>query len=222
VEFMKLGTRGVSIIFASGDAGVTGGNGDHRDADCQDEEQPGFWASFPASSPWVTAVGGTTSVPEVGWESSGGGFSNLFPRPSYQDTAVGTYFKSKIGFPSANLYNASGRGFPDVAAQAENYSIVEGGQVTGKDGTSAAAPTFAGIIGLANEARIAAGKRGLGFLNPLIYKVLGPGGAFNDITSGSNPGCGTDGFYAAPGWDPVTGFGTPSLEKIVALVLELP
>ena len=46
--------------------------------------------------------------------------------------------------------------------------------------------------------------------------------AFNDITSGSNPGCGTEGFYAQPGWDPVTGVGTPNFVKLLALYLALP
>lgn len=46
--------------------------------------------------------------------------------------------------------------------------------------------------------------------------------AFNDITNGTNPGCGTVGFYAEPGWDPVTGVGTPNFEKLVALWLDLP
>ena len=59
-------------------------------------------------------------------------------------------------------------------------------------GTSASAPTFAGLVALLNDARIAAGKPPLGFLNPLIY-LLG-GEAFNDITAGNAPGCGTPGF----------------------------
>ena len=66
-------------------------------------------------------------------------------------------------------------------------------------GTSAASPTFAGIVALLNDARIAAGKPPLGFLNPLIYSKATH--AFNDITIGSNPGCGTQGFKCAVGWD---------------------
>lgn len=46
--------------------------------------------------------------------------------------------------------------------------------------------------------------------------------AFNDITTGSNPGCNTEGFYAQPGWDPVTGVGTPDFNKLVELWLQLP
>jgi len=168
-----------------------------------------------------------SSDPEVCWEegirgASSGGFSNYWARPSYQNTAVETYFKSGTNLPEATMYNRTGAGFPDVAAQASNYVILMNSKYWNVSGTSLASPAFTAIIGLVNEARLAVGKRSLGYLNPLIYKVLGPGGAFNDITSGSNPGCGTSGFHAAPGWDPVTGFGTPNYEKIVTLVMKLP
>ena len=59
-------------------------------------------------------------------------------------------------------------------------------------GTSASSPTIAGFVALLNDARIAAGKPPLGFLNPLIYALNGEG--FTDITSGNAPGCGTPGF----------------------------
>merc|ERR1712176_1598004 len=217
VEFQKLGARGVSLIFASGDGGAAGGS--------SRSECPPFQPVFPAASPWVTAVGGTTSAYRGVWgQDSGGGFSNYWKRPSFQDAAIEAYFSNPtIRYPEASLYNNTGAGFPDVAAQATDYTVVfDGKAYQSWGGTSAAAPTFTAIIGLVNAARLAAGKRSLGYLNPLIYKVLGPGGAFNDITSGSNPGCGTSGFHAAPGWDPVTGFGTPNYEKIVALVMKLP
>merc|ERR1711865_772799 len=55
-----------------------------------------------------------------------------------------------------------------------------------------------------------------------IYKKLGPAGAFNDVTKGSNPGCDTQGFPAAKGWDPVTGWGTPDFGKIRDMVLATP
>lgn len=62
--------------------------------------------------------------------------------------------------------------------------------------------TFAGVIALLNDFRLSQGKSSLGFLNPIIYSTGVPG--FNDITSGSNPGCGTNGFTAGAGWDPVS------------------
>ncbi len=68
-------------------------------------------------------------------------------------------------------------------------------------GTSAASPTVGSLVALLNDAIFNDGGSALGFLNPLLYK-LGPG-ALNDITQGSNPGCGTDVFTATEGWDPV-------------------
>ena len=122
------------------------------------------------------------------------------------------------------VYSASGRGFPDIAAQAENFQIVVDGSTTAVDGTSCSAPvsplpsslsthsriakprapssqTVAGVISLLNDFLIAAGKAPLGFLNPLLYSTGAAG--LNDITSGSNPGCSTSGFTAVSGWDPV-------------------
>jgi len=75
------------------------------------------------------------------------------------------------------------------------------------------------VVALLNELRISKGKSSLGFLNQIIY--ANPD-AFNDITSGSNPGCNTKGFPAAKGWDPVTGFGSPNYEKLAAVVTALP
>lgn len=65
------------------------------------------------------------------------------------------------------------------------------------DGTSCSAPTFSAIVSLLNDVRFAAGKSSLGFLNPLFYQNPS---AFNDITAGNNPGCGTNGFTATQGW----------------------
>ena len=64
-------------------------------------------------------------------------------------------------------------------------------------GTSCAAPTFAGVVTLLNDLRLAAGKSTLGYLNPLLYSNPS---MLTDITQGTNPGCNTNGFEAAPGW----------------------
>ena len=85
--------------------------------------------------------------------------------------------------------------------------VNNGMTLPGVAGTSAACPTFSGVIGLLNDLRKSSGKKTLGFLNPWIYQNAA---AFNDITSGSNPGCSTQGFPAEKGWDPVTGVGTPN------------
>jgi len=78
-------------------------------------------------------------------------------------------------------------------------------------GTSASTPVIASIIALINDELLAAGKPTLGFLNPWLYANKD---AFTDVTSGSNPGCGTDGFEALSGWDPATGLGTPVYSKL--------
>ncbi|KAI9454060.1 subtilisin-like protein, partial [Lactarius psammicola] len=207
--FARLGARGVSVIFASGDDGV--GKGDCRVNDGSGRVQ--FVPEFPSSCPYVTSVGGTMAQrPEVAAELSGGGFSNYFPRPWYQDVAVPTYLRH-LGSQYDGMYNAAGRGIPDISAQAVNYYFIRNNVGLNIDGTSCAAPTVAGIISLLNDYQISRGRKPLGFLNPWLYSNAWHFGedlaGFNDITSGSNPGCGTDGFSAIAGWDPVTGLGTP-------------
>ena len=152
---------------------------------------------------------------------SGGGFSNYFPLPSYQASAVGNFMDKYAPNYGPNVYNNTGkaRGFPDVAAIGLNVATVFNGTTYGVGGTSASSPIFAGIVTLLNEARIAAGKGPIGFLNPTMY--ANPD-AFNDITIGNNPGCGTAGFNATPGWDPVTGLGTPNFGKLKQIFLALP
>lgn len=85
-------------------------------------------------------------------------------------------------------------------------------------GTSVATPAWAAILAMLNEERRRVGKGSVGFVNPVLYKHPE---VFTDITRGSNPGCGTDGFHAVKGWDPVTGLGTPDWEKLKSLFLEL-
>ena len=122
--------------------------------------------------------------------------------------------------PDAAKYNATGRGFPDISAQAMSFVIVTNKvPLPGVSGTSCASPTAAGVFGLLNDARLAAGKTTLGFLNPFIYASAS---AFNDCTSGSNLGClGVGGFPAVAGWDAVTGVGTPNFEKLKEAALKL-
>ena len=73
------------------------------------------------------------------------------------------------------------------------------------------------MISLLNDARMDAGLPTLGFLNPWLYAQGFEG--LNDIVGGSNPGCGTNGFTAVKGWDPVTGLGTPNFGLLKDLVL---
>lgn len=210
--FAQLGARGSSILFSSGDSGVGAGSCRTNDGTNRVIFQP----TFPASCPYVTAVGGTTRVnPEVAVSFSQGGFSNYFARPGYQDAAVPAFISS-IGTKFQGLFNTTGRGFPDVAAQGNGFQVILGGRRISVGGTSASSPTVAAVISLLNDFRISIGKAPLGFLNPLLYSSLVSG--FTDITSGSNPGCGTTGFTAVAGWDPVTGLGTPKFTTLQGLV----
>lgn len=147
--------------------------------------------AFPAACPYVTSVGGTTGTsPESAVSFSSGGFSDTWARPSWQEDAVSTYLNI-LGDKWDGYYNKTGRGFPDVAAQGQDFNVVDKGRNAGVSGTSASAPTFAAVIALLNALRIDAGKKPLGFLNPFIYSSGYKG--LNDITNGGSSGCtGTD------------------------------
>ncbi|KAF8263761.1 peptidase S8/S53 domain-containing protein [Lactarius quietus] len=211
--YAQLGARGVSVLFPSGNEGVGKGT-------CLPEDSDGvrFIPEFPASCPYVTSVAA---------EISGGGFSNYFGRPLYQDEAVPEFLKQLGGHPG-------GRGIPDISAQSLNFLYIIHNEVLKANGTSFATPvlpltlrsasgiqlitngqTAAGIISLLNDYLLSTDRPPLGFLNPLLYGPLRL--AMNDITYGSNPGCNTPGFDAIPGWDPVTGLGTPDFLKLQAL-----
>ncbi|KAJ5308786.1 hypothetical protein N7508_004165 [Penicillium antarcticum] len=229
--------RGLTIIHSSGDEGVGSA--------CQatDGVTPQFNPIFPATCPYVTAVGGTSDVsPEVAWNASSGGFSNYFSRAWYQNSAVEEYLKHQVTQETKEYYSKyadfEGRGFPDVSAHSlyPDYQIIAAGKTSATGGTSAAAPTFAGLVGLLNDARLRAGKPVLGFLNPFLYTKGFK--ALNDITGGASYGCGgidpqSDAavpgsliipgahWNATEGWDPVTGLGTPNFQELKKLVLTL-
>jgi subtilase family serine protease len=168
-----------------------------------------FWTRYlpnsylmPQYSPYVTAVGGTILTmssgsygSEIGWSRSGGGPSNLFSEPSWQ---------TGDGVPQ-NGY----RNIPDLALDAISYAYYWAGSDGSFSGTSAAAPTFAGIVA---DIVQAAGSR-LGFLNPTLYSLASSDASvFHDVTSGcslvmigSNV---QNGYCASVGWDFVTGWGS--------------
>ncbi|KAI0344586.1 family S53 protease [Trametopsis cervina] len=205
--YQQLGVRGTSMLFSSGDGGVSG----IQTSECTD-----FLPSFPSGCPFMTSVGATTGIPETSAFFSSGGFSNVFDLPKYQQTAVSTYL-NQFGSTNAGRFNSSGRGFPDVAAQGDKVIIVAQQEAVLVAGTSCSSPIFASIISLINDQLIAAGKSPLGFLNPFLY---GPAAStFNDITTGNNPGCGTNGFSASTGWDPITGLGTPNFQALLNAAL---
>jgi subtilase family serine protease len=220
----------VTVVAASGDKGVTSDL--HFGSTTPTKE-----VSMPAADPLVLAAGGTSLtasrttgayVGETAWNTlpgpslggdgssaSGGGFSHLFTRPRYQDSA-----------PRAGAT----RGVPDVAGDAAfntGMAVVSAGGSTGQvfarpaTGTSAAAPFWAGLVALADQLA----HRRLGFINPAIYRIAcGPQyhAAFHDITTGDNtfsfPPTKITGYKAGPGWDPVTGWGTPDARVLVPLL----
>ncbi|TFY77127.1 hypothetical protein EWM64_g6885 [Hericium alpestre] len=206
--YAQLGARGTSVLFSSGDGGVSGS---------QSQSCTAFIPTFPSGCPFVTSVGATQNVnPEIAAYFSSGGFSNYFARPAYQNAAVSSYL-AKIGAEYQGKFNATGRGFPDLSAAGVNFLIAVGGQGGLVDGTSASTPLTASIISLLNDQLIARGRSSLGFLNPLIYSNPH---AFTPITSGTNPGCNTQGFSASAGWSPVTGVGSPifsALKRVAGL-----
>ncbi|KAJ4311820.1 hypothetical protein N0V94_007762 [Neodidymelliopsis sp. IMI 364377] len=210
--FSQLGARGVSILVSSGDSGVG--------TTCKVNGKTSFETAFPASCPWVTTVGGTTgNSPENAWSSGGGGFSEVFGRPDYQNATVNKWLTADVTHSTVKTYfNSSGRAYPDISAQATNFVIVASGSAQSVSGTSCSAPTTAGIFQLLNSARISSGKKGLGFLNPWLYNTASTG--FTDIKNGKIGGCSGvisgAGFSAVAGWDPATGLGTPNYEALLA------
>ncbi|KAI5299793.1 hypothetical protein KEM55_001732 [Ascosphaera atra] len=234
-EWLKLGLRGITVVAASGDWGV---QSDKESKDgCPNDS---FAPVFPASCPYVTAVGGTGlpsgAKAEPGNEiastqfPSGGGFSNTFPRPSWQNSAVLNYFdKHDPGYEYylstgnvsldsvSGMYNRIGRAYPDISALSQKLPIILNGKPSMQMGTSGATPYIASIINMINEERLAKGMPTVGFINPILYAHPE---VFNDVKQGDNAGCNTTGFHAVEGWDPVTGLGTPDYQKLLKIFMK--
>ncbi|CAK7262474.1 hypothetical protein SEPCBS57363_000063 [Sporothrix epigloea] len=238
VEVMKLGLQGVTVVMSSGDNGVAG-----YDDYCAGDDGQIFFPDGDAVCPYVLAVGSTVvkkagpagpgEIPryvEVATDRfpSGGGFSNYFPAPGYQIQSLQNYFRDtplnftgyrnmgNANFSDAGdgVYHIGGRGYPDVSAIGDNYVIALADDWALYGGTSLAAPIWGAVLTRVNEERLAVGKRPVGFVNPALYaypEVL------NDITVGDNANCGTGGFPAGKGWDPVTGLGSPNFPRMVEL-----
>eukprot|EP01035_Chromulina_nebulosa_P018785 gene18785-24552_t len=253
-EAMKLGAIGVTITISSGDDGAPN-TGDLGNCLCNKYSGSsslawpvtgsswsgyGYFPSFPATSPYVTAVGATMG-PNTGDEeitcmsnyggviTSGGGFSQYYDRPSWQDDAVSSYFDNLQSQPTSG-YNPNGRGYPDVSLIGVEYAVVVEGSITYLYGTSCSSPTFAAMISLLNAARSRDGQPTLGYLNPTLY-YGGPNGTyFNDVTSGANRCCSNNeypivpttcclsGFNASVGWDPTSGWGSIDYTNLAELL----
>ncbi|CAM4342712.1 unnamed protein product [Lepidochelys kempii] len=225
-EFMKAAARGLTLLFASGDEGA----GCRKLAGGRHTFRP----SFPASSPYVTTVGGTAfkNPFRVTWEVtdyiSGGGFSNVFPMPDYQGLQLsGISCTRPQSCHPRSYYNSSGRAYPDLAALSDNYWVVTNRiPLPWVSGTSASTPVVGGIVALINDRRLQKGLPPLGFLNPALYKLQekGPSTALYDVTMGCHLSCldaavEGQGFCAGPSWDPVTGWGTPNFPQLLRALL---
>jgi tripeptidyl-peptidase-1 len=242
-EVCKLGLRGVTVIVSSGDDGAPGkvscyGNGGGK-KECKDFK---LHPSFPANCPFVTSVGATmgpeksleeeevaaepgdSTKPWFWWDvTSGGGFSRVFPRPAWQYRVVKKYLFGEHNTAAGDT-ETWGRGYPDVSFLGYHYEMWLNGENVTVSGTSASAPAFASLISLINGLRVQRGLPKLGFLNPLLYnKIMSH--SYNDIVKGKNtcclgdPHCCDLGYYAAPGWDPVTGLGSPDIGKWLDILL---
>ncbi|KAJ7484520.1 subtilisin-like protein [Mycena latifolia] len=233
VEYAKLGLMGVTFLYSSGDNGVAGNNGVCLNSDgTQSIGGQVFNPSFPATCPFVTSVGATqvnpgadVTDPESACERvifSGGGFSNYFAMPDFQKGVVPSYLTANPPPYAATVYNATGksRAYPDLSANGANYVVAVDDQFGLVFGTSASTPVVGAMLTMINDARLSRGKSPVGFINPTIYSPAFRG-AFTDITTGTNPGCGTSGFATAAGFDPVTGLGTPIFPKLLELWLLL-
>ncbi len=162
--------------------------------------------NYPASSPHAIGVGGTTVLGpgpnEIAWYAGGGGASLLEAVPAFQKRAGGSFLGSQ-------------RGVPDVSLDADpnsGYRVIVSGQEIVAGGTSASAPAWQGIWARAQGAH----GSPLGFAGPVIYTTE-PSSAFHDIVLGTN------GMYpATPGYDYVTGRGTPDVSAFVATVAQAP
>jgi subtilase family serine protease len=246
--YVSAASNGVTVLGSSGDGGSAndrktpvgkGGSG-----------IPVPTVVWPASDPLVTGVGGTylctdatnttsrvlddvsppancqnQSQEEVGWIASGGGFSHVFAKPSYQDT-----------LPAGSTAIGSMRGVPDIALQASSRTGAlvyvslppsgNGGLNCGGTpcstgwydigGTSLSCPQWAGLVGIADQVA----GHGLGLINPALYTLAANPTSyaddFFDVTTGNNQADpSVPGYPATTGWDPVTGLGTPNAANLV-------
>lgn len=156
--------------------------------------------------------------------TTGGGFSNYTSRPSWQDTQVTQYLNSGSIFPPDQFFWPSNRAYPDVSAVGSRILIVIDGAVSVTAGTSASTPIFSAVITLINDARMGAGKKPLGFLNPTLYQA--PANAFTVINEGNN--CCTIGYCCEygygnnNGYSAVNGLGTPDFPNLLSYYLSIP
>jgi subtilase family serine protease len=233
--FVSAASNGVTVLASTGDFGTA--NPGKTPVE-NPSTIPFPTVNWPSSDPLVTAVGGTylctnpvtgigvdsvdpptncqanPGIREIGWIDSGGGFSHIFAKPSYQTT-----------LPAGSTPIGTMRGVPDVGFQASSRTgplVYATGAGAGGwfivGGTSCSSPQFAGLVAIADQIA----GHGLGLINPTLYALAaGPnyGTYFYDVTTGNNQAAPTvPGFPATTGWDPVTGLGTPNAAALVPVL----
>ncbi|HWY32749.1 MAG TPA: S53 family serine peptidase, partial [Candidatus Acidoferrum sp.] len=212
----RFAAQGQSFFYASGDIG----------AFPVEPSSGGVYISGEGSTdtqPFMVSVGGTHLVmnnngasynSELVWGGSSGGYQTPLAIPSFQQLI------NMGALGGSTVY----RNVPDVAAPADNILVfctgTNGSQSTyNVNGTSCAAPLWAGFASLANEQSQADGKPTIGYATPVIYAVAqGPSYAvaFHDVTSGNNTNSRSPNlFYAAKGYDLCTGWGSPNGENLI-------
>jgi subtilase family serine protease len=210
-SYARAAAMGVTALASTGDNGV--GNVETDGVTVY----PFPTVNFPASSPLVGAIGGTSLTAdtngdyqsETAWSDGGGGISQQFREPFYQAFLPHSAQQELGGF----------RGTPDVSWNADPntpiliYLSFFGPSAAGYytiGGTSEGSPSWAGVV--ADLDQLAG--RGIGLLDPYAYALGATGRGFHDVTVGNNSDNGVTGYNATPGWDLTTGWGSPNLAQV--------
>jgi subtilase family serine protease len=219
--YRRAAAMGVTVLASAGDFGSSNAEGDLT------TYYPFPTVNFPASSPLVTAVGGTSLhldtngnyQSESVWNAggaSGGGVSQKFTEPPYQ-AVLPPAVQSQLG---------AKRGLPDVSWNADPNTPVliyqsfmgpKNAGYHGVGGTSEGAPAWAGLV--ADLDQLFGGQINL---NPFVYALGATGKGFHDVTAGNNSMNGVKGYNATPGWDLATGWGTPDVGQLLAGIASPP
>ena len=223
-SFLKSENTALELVAAAGISFYVA-SGDNGSSDCGAGN--GLWVGDPSSQPFATAVGGTTlhqvtsrtPSSETGWRGSGGGVSENWPMPQWQQPAIPSQLNND-GSKCGDFADRC-RESPDIALDANPntgymYYCTVSAAVCGSPvgwlaigGTSAAAPLMAGITADANNF---AGVD-LGFASPFLYSQIGTS-VFHDITSGTNNITGGTKYTAGTGYDMVTGLGSVDAQNL--------
>ncbi|MCS4538973.1 MAG: S53 family peptidase [Thaumarchaeota archaeon] len=200
--FQQAVAQGIAVFAATGDCGAYVPKlKPDQTSECDKSNRA---VSYPASSLYVTAVGGTSLfldsqdryLQETGWNGSGGGISKIFAMPSWQKSG---------GLPASTQ-----RVLPDISILGDwttGVWLYANGNWLKAGGTSLSAPLMAASYALANQLKGA----NLGFASPLLYnhaRTSAYGTSIRDVVAGSN------GFQSGPGWDYVTGWGSPDVNLL--------